>query len=260
MESVAQAMTTLTPSWTTVSPSTSSRDASIGIMNYSSTYSPVSSTASHTSSTSPSSITTSSSTDYYSSLNVTESSLTPASLHSFARSLSTYLAIGAVILGIFVAICLASWLYKRRKRQKRFKSKFGEDDEEENMNWNDGKTRRVWDPETGMGVIVKDETRQEKDTLTPRERGCENERRRSMMLEDAVESPVKDTYLETVKPTMRLITTLPNQPSGMSVDWKDKDEDCVAVVVEGVHSGSSSPVLSPERESKRRLLDRKQKE
>ncbi|WVQ80322.1 hypothetical protein IAT38_002427 [Cryptococcus sp. DSM 104549] len=131
-------------------------------------------TSSHHSSTNSSSTSPTSTTSLSSHIASTDSAATatassvldPTSLSRLARSLPTYLAAGAAVLGVGIIIAFGSWWWRRRKRQKRFESRFGEDsDDDLEGRWfgiveqarrdsragTPAQSLMAWDPETGKG-------------------------------------------------------------------------------------------------------------
>ncbi|KAK8845499.1 hypothetical protein IAR55_006212 [Kwoniella newhampshirensis] len=60
--------------------------------------------------------------------------LDSTSLHSFARSLSTYITCGAAILGIVILIWMGTWFWRCQRRKQRFQAY----DKDEHYNNDDG--------------------------------------------------------------------------------------------------------------------------
>ncbi|ODN76006.1 hypothetical protein L202_05966 [Cryptococcus amylolentus CBS 6039] len=249
----ASARTALASSHTSSSTNSSSLVSSTGSMTSTATTSDASSTASSTDT----------------------SLLSPSSLASLAESFPTYLAIGGAILGLVIVVCLVSWLFNKKRRQSRFKSRFGNDEDQEvEKNWKESrlmwgevkKGERIWDPETGMGIVVGDEdleaSRRKKHRITledARVTGEEGHEPQGSVYEACPPLPPV-----TSRPTMRLLST-PSSPSSEIDISEARGHFPTSIEVQSIHSyvyntpepsPSASPVLGPvtEREEEEGLI------
>ncbi|WVQ76324.1 hypothetical protein IAR50_005989 [Cryptococcus sp. DSM 104548] len=254
---------------------TSTASTSLASAHASSSTHPSSSVSSTTASLSSTATTTDSSSTA-SSTSTDTSLLSASSLSSLAKSFPTYLAIGGALLGLVIVVGLASWLLNKKRRQSRFKSRFGdEEDEEAEKIWKEEwlkrsgakKGERRWDPETGMGVLVGDD---ESDS---------SRRNEHLTLEDARETgeerePESGVYQvcppsprATSRPTMRLLSTFASPSSEIDLS-EARVHFPTSIEVQSIHSyvyntpdpsPSASPVLGPltdREEEEERLIKR----
>ncbi|WWD22452.1 hypothetical protein CI109_106943 [Kwoniella shandongensis] len=111
-------------------------------------------------------------------LTSSDNPLTTTSLHSLARSLSTYIAFGAAILGIIIVLWLALWVWRIQRRKSRFRhyDDEDEDEEEEIKRWNRSR-ESSWSHDEGSTLTSSSSPAPASSPLPRTQQTCDGEER-----------------------------------------------------------------------------------